>query len=386
MKNPKKILIESIIEKYKDILTEFNASNAIEELLQHQADWDECRDWSYYTYNYIIHIIGYGYFLLKNYSESAKYLEDGLIKIEKDQEYAHKPKSQLYEILGRDYCYLLEKDKAVEAFRKMVYYDTFSIGNVTYPSVSLYSFRGANEYSIKDLEQNTTSLSSIFDFNDPVDSAYFPWIEKILSAESDPVQKIFLESMKEAYSGYRARCFVSASPLPSEAERHTTPYDNIPPFLNTIMWAHYANYHKGFCAEYKIPSSAASAHPKEGYAIALHQIDYIDKMPFDTNLNFKTGFLTKSKRWEYEHEVRMLFYSKNQPEDHPTISLEDHPHIKSDVPQKALKAVYLGYKCELKDAIVETVKRHQPQADIYQIIVSEEDIYSLTAVKIHEGS
>lgn len=386
MKTEKSLVIESLIEKYKDNLTENNALNAIQELLKHRSSWDECRDWRNYTYPTIIHIIGYGYFILKLYHESADIIEEGLKNIEEDQEYAHVAKSQLYEILGRNYCYLLNKEKAIVAFRKMVYYDTFSISNVTYPSISLYSFRSISEYSVKDLENNTISLSSIFKFNDPVDSAYFPWIENALATESDNVNKIFLEAMREAYSGYRARCFVSERPLPNYRENTADSYDNIPPYLNTIMWAHYADYHKGFCAEYKIPSSAISAHPQEGYVVALHQLEYKDCMPFCTNLNFKQGFLTKNQRWEYEHEVRMLYYSINKCEDYPIISLDDCPTFKRDIPQRALKAIYIGYKCDMKEKIIEVVKTYQPQADIYQINISKNDIYSFIADKIYEGN
>ena len=386
MENLNLASLKAAIDKYSMDLSEYNASEAIEELNMHESEWENCRDMRDYKYDQIVRILGYGYFLLKMYKESIESIENGLTRINEDfPDYRHKAKENLYEILGHDYCFLEEKEKAVEAFRKMVYYYTFSIGNVSYSSISLFSFRQASIYCLSDLKNNTLSLNSIFSFNDPVDSAFFPWIEKQLETETENAQILFLEAMKEAFSGYRARCFVTEKPLPTEREKPRLPYDTIKPYQNTIMWSHYADYHKGICAEYNIPTSAVTAHPKEGYAIAIHPINYVDTMPFDANYNFKKGFLTKSKRWEYEHEVRLFYYSSSLPLNYPVISLDDHPYNPKEPPQKALKAIYLGYKCDKKEEIINLIKSSQPQAKIYQMRLSDDDIYSLVPELVYEG-
>ena len=80
----------------------------------------------------------------------------------------------------------------------------------------------------------------------------------------------------------------------------------------------------------------------------------------------------------------MLYYSKDKPSGHPTPSLDDHPLFPTDKPKNALTAVYLGYKCEKKNEIIQAVEKY-PNVDIYEMQISEDDIYTLKAVLIKKG-
>jgi len=79
---------------------------------------------------------------------------------------------------------------------------------------------------------------------------------------------------------------------------------------NLLMWAHYAQNHKGFVLEFdsehkyfhqQLSSSDELRH--------IHKVRYSDKRPNIRISTFEDAtdiFLTKSKEWEYEQEWRIL--------------------------------------------------------------------------------
>lgn len=103
---------------------------------------------------------------------------------------------------------------------------------------------------------------------------------------------------------------------------------------NELMWAHYANAHKGFCIEYDVEAIALS----EELWFNVNQIDsvvYSTILPemaledlfgkSDVSLLTKI-FGTKSKVWSYENEARLLYETYGLKKYNPA----------------ALKAVYFG--------------------------------------------
>jgi len=94
---------------------------------------------------------------------------------------------------------------------------------------------------------------------------------------------------------------------------------------NELLWAYYANGHKGFCIEYNaniiMESYNYDVIIKDGKLepnplIHLVDVDYQDKYPvFSGDLLNKTDQAaalkclvgTKSKQWKHEKEVRLIF-------------------------------------------------------------------------------
>lgn len=367
--------IKKILESFNQISGEDHAHQILAQLLPLSAHWDDCRDKiAGYIYGQLIWTVSNCYYLQGDYENAVRIANDGIQKIEGDSEYYQEPKSAIYELLGRCYSKLDDKNKAIEAIEQMPYYDIFQL-NSHWPNESFYSFRKISEYSLQDLRNNTVSLSSVSTFNDPVDSSFFPWIEKQLKEKSsDDARKIYLEAMKEAFGKYRARCFVAARPVPmrwEDARVPKVPFDSILPYRNTLMWAHYADYHKGFCVEYNIPTEVTRIDVSAKSVVAMCPISYVDSMPYKSELSYEDAFLTKSKRWEYEHEVRMIYYKQGDDSANPVVSLgTDY--------EKSIKAVYLGIRChkEHEDEILDIMRLH-PNIPVYRMKVSNNDIYSL---------
>ncbi|AQH05248.1 hypothetical protein A9R05_40130 (plasmid) [Burkholderia sp. KK1] len=82
---------------------------------------------------------------------------------------------------------------------------------------------------------------------------------------------------------------------------------------STLMWAHYANYHSGFCIEYDI----GSFQFKSAIALSMYPVIYRDE-PFDATdyllrhptrnrLHLNMAALIKSTDWSYEREWRLIF-------------------------------------------------------------------------------
>lgn len=367
--------IKNILDANKHIADVSQARQLLAQLLPYSAHWDDCRDIiAGNIYGQLIWSIATSYEVLGDYENAVQIANDGVLKIEEDSDYNPKVKSAIYEILGRCYSQLGDKEKTVSAIEKMPYYDSFQL-NTHWPNESFYSFRSVSEYSLADLRNNTVSLSSVSTFNDPVDSSFFPWIDKQLREKStDNARKIYLEAMKEAFGKYRARCFVATRPLPlnwKEAKAPRESFENVPPYCNTLMWAHYSNYHKGFCVEYNIPSDVAGVDVRTKRVVAMRPINYVNNMPYKQDLTFEEAFLTKSKRWEYEHEVRMIYFKQGDNSANPVVSLgTDY--------EKSIRAVYIGMRCHKEhEAEILDIMRAHPSIPVYRMKVSNDDIYSL---------
>lgn len=85
---------------------------------------------------------------------------------------------------------------------------------------------------------------------------------------------------------------------------------------STLMWSHYADYHKGFCIEYDVrefpPSDYRSRflypviYTDRLYDATPHLMKGIEHETFN-NLHLNLAGLSKAIDWKYEQEWRLLF-------------------------------------------------------------------------------
>lgn len=94
---------------------------------------------------------------------------------------------------------------------------------------------------------------------------------------------------------------------------------------NALMWAHYANKHKGFCVEYDLEKTQdfdllVNLHPviyskkRASVPTSLFDLSELDNIKISTS-NISTAdllcaLLTKSRVWDYEDEWRLLLHDK----------------------------------------------------------------------------
>lgn len=220
---------------------------------------------------------------------------------------------------------------------------------------SIFKYREANEYSIKNLEEDTVWLSDPNNFNDPYDCAHttdYQVIAKHRSKEyfNDFItkkeihltekEKKELESNDDPFSEL-INIIISREPIEKrEAFRlmvlqikDKLDQDLVISTSNQIagsfrvcsfserndsmlMWAHYAKYHEGFCIEYDLENLPYMDYRRRFLYPVIYSDDMFDATNFfklnidDKNFNplhLKLSSLIKAKDWSYEKEWRLVF-------------------------------------------------------------------------------
>lgn len=369
-----KDIISGIFAKYTNIDTS-NAQGLIDELMQYEGHWSDCKTlFDYYqTYINIFYAIGLAHGILGRYKESLDILLPALEEYNKLSEYGYGKKADFYQLIGHNYCHLCNEEEARKAYKQMAYNEFKNLNRTSY-AVDLYSFRTPSEYAIKDIKNSTLSFSKLTAFNDPVDSAFFKIEEERRKTITDKSELLVSRLISEAYAHFRARSLVSNVDLfkLNDIINPKTEYlCTTPEYKSTLMWGYYTDSHEGFCIKYKFQNRITPQNSEDEIMIA--QMDYIQSMPYDTTLTFQKCFLTKSIKWKHEREKRLLYFNPNNTEDHPTIA----------IPNYALQAIYLGVKCsdETKKKIKEAIK-DKPHIELYQMYISSDNVYALEAKKI----
>lgn len=247
----------------------------------------------------------------------------------------------------------LYDDNAVEAFRKSIFYLLGLSSHISYSPVC-YSFRRCSTYLYQALIKEQINLSSPTTFNDPFDSPIIAFLDN-----QDEISKL----IRAAYlSCVKIACFVSNVMQPFSKDPNNLIVDivwdkqkrenAVPEFLNELMWAHYADYHKGVCIKYHFPSSFTQVYTKPNMPVRyFRDVEYKDDLSVlnaQDSISIKDAFFAKSKAWEYENELRLIQCDLNGKENFDAI----------DIPN-SIEAIYFGVRCPQRDidAIMEIMKK-----------------------------
>lgn len=369
-----KDIIAGVINRYQEVDVN-NAQSLIDELTQYQSHWDDCKTYEdfYHTYISIFYILGLANAILGRYQESLNLLLPALEEYYSLSEYGYNIKADFYQLLGYNYCHLEQESEARIAYNKMAYNHFKDLNRKRY-AIDLYSFRTPREYSINDIKNNTLSFSSLSSFNDPVDSAFFKIEEAKRKDLTDKTEEMASRLISEAYANFRVRSLVSNINLFKLVDMHSTEKEylnNIPEYKSALMWGYYTQNHEGFCIKYNFQERITSHDAVE--EVMLAQMDYVESMPYTTDLTFQKCFLTKSIDWSHEREKRLLYYNPDNIEEYPTVT----------IPKEAIKAIYFGVKCsdETKMKIKKAIS-DKPHVELFQMQISENNVYDLEAVRI----
>jgi hypothetical protein len=131
----------------------------------------------------------------------------------------------------------------------------------------LYKYRCVTERSLKMLKEGKYYFASAHSFNDPLDCAVepiyeLPPVEKIIENQAKVLQDNDGISFQEALQKSQIIKTIPQSELEILLQRLR---NSIQSMLqddygvlslsakndNILMWSHYADYHKGFCIEFK---------------------------------------------------------------------------------------------------------------------------------------
>ena len=138
---------------------------------------------------------------------------------------------------------------------------------------------------------------------------------------------------------------------------------------NELLWAHYANSHKGFCIEYDLDILLKNHSSQFDIRNQIHVV-YKNERPevsesdslFDVQSKV---FGTKSLAWKYENEVRLVFLTEGE----------------KPIPPEAITAIYFGLNMSLEDRQEKIRLMVNRNIDYYQI-ERIENSYKLISTKI----
>lgn len=221
---------------------------------------------------------------------------------------------------------------------------------------SIFKYRSVTDSSLKNLEDGTVWLADPKSLNDPYDCAHTIDINKMSQglwrrmppqlAAQLPADRFAPDVISQLSScadpeGFLVDTLLSDEPVEKrkqvkEAMREvlrTLHEDMVREYSeglksafklcsfserldSTLMWSHYANYHKGFCIEYDVrafpPSDYRSRflypviYTDQLYDATPHFMKGVEADSFN-NLHLNLAGLYKVTDWSYEREWRLLF-------------------------------------------------------------------------------
>lgn len=215
--------------------------------------------------------------------------------------------------------------------------------------MKLYRYRATSANTFSEIAEKKAWYSRYAELNDPYEGRY-------INKSNDPAFDYLIKT-------YLVCCFSKNN-------------------NNFLMWAHYAENHKGICLEYDVEEEAYKTSFMEiTYAKSLPELERVERYPaghpsagaISANIK-KDGpiFLTKSVDWKYEEEVRTLRISQElwrKGEKHP-------------VTGGKLSAVYFGLRTdETTKAIIRGLVSTNSRIQFWQAL-SPPDQFALEFVKV----
>lgn len=215
---------------------------------------------------------------------------------------------------------------------------------------------------IRDIKNNTITLSSPKGFNDPMDPIIRTWIAE-KRKEKKFENKIY-KYIDKILDKIRICCLVDLD----KSNHCLNKLFGKENKSNLLMWAHYADSHRGICIQYKIDASNLLDTKDE--IIRLLDINYNKSFPINGNVSFKDSLIVKSKDWEYEKETRLIMYSRN--EKNYYCQLENYK----------IEAIYMGclISSEKRNELITLL--NDSNIKLYQMKFSNDDITRLEAREI----
>lgn len=329
--------------------------------------------------------VNYSAFILNTVYFSEKY--DGVNKtidlleqIYPDYEtacpYDYANKSKIHEIWARLYVEENVENQAYEHLKKSAFY--VFIDNISYDGFEYFSFRSFSDYALADIKNNTICLAHPSTFNDPMDTILLRWNQHLLESSTDETERELRTIYQKVYDHLKVRCFVRTDRLPRDAR-----FDEEPPSckkqriedINPLMWAHYANDHKGFCIKYKLPGTIVRNEDVASLTwTRIGNVDYQPSMIIGEKQSFDVfdALFAKHDIWSYENEVRLIQYDPNNTDNFKTI----------EVPEDSIQSIYLGLKCSDEDRKKMKLVLRNRNIKLYQMEVDATDNYKMTKKRI----
>ncbi|MDD6781623.1 MAG: DUF2971 domain-containing protein [Bacteroidales bacterium] len=341
--------LEIYINNYLEKVTVYNAQQCMK-------DFDE--NWKTITdetpkrqskYGLALVIFSVANYELSNISEkNISFLSNLIYQYDKNEDVKYKfgIKQSLFFNLGLCWHKLgkLYDGRAIEAFKKYVFYIITQSSRTSYRPTA-YAFRKCTTFLYQSLVNEQLNLSSPTTFNDPFDCPI-----RVLLYKGNDVSSLVRQAYQDCL---KIACFSSNVKLPYPKDTNNPLSESVfdekkhrkdkKEYLNSLMWGHYADSHKGICIKYSFNNSISLLGSENPNIVAYFKdVKYsngdMSKYSNKDSITLEDAFFLKGKQWEYENELRFLYYDLNGNSDYGTI----------DIPS-CIEAIYFGLKCSNKD-------------------------------------
>lgn len=207
---------------------------------------------------------------------------------------------------------------------------------------SVYKYRSGNdkvrsgqeisdlERDIQSIERNSLFASSINSLNDPCEAQV---LNERLKKETKFISS-FLGRPKSGLSHFHSEL----NQFISKLNENVGIYSLAGRFNHELLWAHYANSHRGFCIEYNL-NELQNGYSDEDlhtfqiqYSSRPSQLKLADFTNGDSLSLIKKMVGFKSKEWKYEEEIRIVY---------------DKPKLRHYNP-KAITGIYFGLRMPIE--------------------------------------
>lgn len=234
---------------------------------------------------------------------------------------------------------------------------------------SFYAFHPCSKHIIQSLANETLNVSSPSTFNDVFDCP----LPNILRNDGTDLGKLLLQAYNECL---KVACFVRNYSLTNNIKKN-----NEPEYLNALMWAHYADSHKGICIKYTFPNIPLQKSGDKVECCSLFKdILYVNSLnrvimrPIkkDNEISTISAFFTKSDIWEYENEVRLLNVNVKGKGEHENIPIPN-----------AVESIYFGVNCSEDDIkMIRNVMSNKTNVTFYRMVKDDKCFGRIKAKKI----
>ena len=251
-------------------------------------------------------------------------------------------------------------------------YDVYHNDIVNYePEYNIFHFsKYDNNYTATNLKNSVVIANPPDSFNDPLDPIIEPWLKMYRKHIKGNSVHTFAGNVQKAVEHYRIRCFAYGNGLKEKDNNLILSIDQDIENISPLLWAHYADGHKGIFVKCKIKmEDLARQYNTDNSYIQLRPIKYVKKLDIHQPITLSDALVMKGEYWKYENELRLIYYS--------TQNQQEHFPIKVDITD-----VYLGLLCEdkIRQEIQQAIK--YSKVKLHKMIINPQDVTKLIVIDI----
>ena len=229
-----------------------------------------------------------------------------------------------------------------------------------------------NKPVISDIKNEALSFANPKVFNDPMDPILREWLNYKKKESRSSVKKKIFDHLTNALDNLKICCLSRDSENDDEYV-----YDHRRMSLNPLMWAHYADKHRGICIEYEITDGMITAHNDAHQVLRINNVRYRDRKVMSDYITLDNALLAKGASWQYENETRLLYYDKNI--NTTSGKADDYLSLSGF----RIKSIYLGYRIKKQDKIDVIEASERKGITVFQVSFNNNDITSLIATEVY---